>query len=39
MIHEYAQVDIKGTKGVRDTLGVAVVAQESLTASANACPS
>lgn len=35
MIHEYAQADLGGTKGVREALGVSANAQERLTASAN----
>ena len=35
MIHEYAQGDLGGTKGVRDALGISGNAQEKLTASAN----
>lgn len=35
MIHEYAQVDLGGTKGVREALGISVNAQERLTALAN----
>lgn len=35
MIHEYAQGDLGGTKGVRDALGVTADAQEKLRASAN----
>jgi hypothetical protein len=35
MIHEYAEADLGGTKGVRDTLGISASAQERLTASSN----
>jgi hypothetical protein len=35
MIHEYAQGDFGGTKGVREALGVSADAQEKLTASTN----
>lgn len=35
MIHEYAQADLGGTKGVRETLGIGSSAQERLTGSAN----
>jgi hypothetical protein len=35
MIHEYAQADLGGTKGVRDALGISGNAQDKLTASAN----
>jgi hypothetical protein len=35
MIHEYAQADLGGTKGVREALGISANAQERLTASAN----
>lgn len=35
MIHEYAQGELGGTKGVRDALGISDNAQKKLTASAN----
>lgn len=35
MIHEYAELEFGGTRGVRDALGISVKAQERLTASAN----
>jgi hypothetical protein len=35
MIHEYAQADLGGTKGVRDALVISANAQDRLTASAN----
>jgi hypothetical protein len=35
MIHEYAQADLGGAKGVRDALGISGNAQEMLTRSAN----
>jgi hypothetical protein len=35
MIHEYAQADLGGTKGVRKALGISANAQKRLTASAN----
>lgn len=35
MIHEYAQMEFDGTKGVRDALGITIDAQGRLTASAN----